>query len=100
MITENTVMEYSAVNGREGVLLDASVRLRDGGESYALCAYVLVEGCGISLDGLPRDVVPVYPIIKRFRYRLDGMGDVASSQWISRTQLPLVPAYAYTDHKS
>lgn len=100
MIQENLDLMHKAVNGSEGILLDVDVDVDDNGNEYAKCAYVHVKDSGLHLDGLPPDVVPIYPSSKSYTYRTGGKGKAATHVSISRLQLPLVPAYAYTDYKS
>ncbi|KZV62854.1 hypothetical protein PENSPDRAFT_590744 [Peniophora sp. CONT] len=99
MVTENTDMVHSTVNGREGVLLAVTHQEDEHGDLYAVCAYVHIEGCGMKLEGLPADVVPIYPVRHTFQYKV-GRGKDARHVSVSREQLPILPAYAYTDYKS
>ncbi|KAJ7286217.1 hypothetical protein C8J57DRAFT_1216440 [Mycena rebaudengoi] len=66
------------------------------GHRYATCVYVRINGSGIRSRGLDDDIVPIVPVTSSFIYKAQS-GQKFS---ISRTQLPLVPAYAYTDYKS
>lgn len=94
MITENLDMSHKSVNGAEGVVKHIKYRMVEG-HRVAVCAYVHVPGSSIELEGLPRDVVPVFPSRKYFAYTTpDGL-----QRHVSRLQLPLLPAYVYTDYK-
>ncbi|PPQ76166.1 hypothetical protein CVT26_009225 [Gymnopilus dilepis] len=99
MITENIAFNNKIVNGTEGEI--RSIYFEDGadGRSYAVVAYVYVPGSGFDLPGLGPDVVPVFPTRVHIKRKdLSGLGIQARS--FTRSQLPLVPAYAYTDFKS
>lgn len=100
MVTENTDMSHLTVNGSEGTLLDVTYETDEYGEHYATCAYVHIPKSGLTLRGLPENVVPIYPVRRSFRLTLRSRGRKSSSFNISREQLPLLPAYAYTDYKS
>ncbi|KZV60254.1 hypothetical protein PENSPDRAFT_594287 [Peniophora sp. CONT] len=101
MVTENTDMSHLTVNGSEGTLLDVAYETDEFGTHYATCAYVHVPNSGIALEGLSENVVPIYPVRRNFRLTLRTSGKRSSCSFnISREQLPLLPAYAYTDYKS
>jgi len=94
MVTENIVFDRGVVNGSEGVVVDIKFDDVDG-LRYTKVVYVQVDGCGIQVGDLPVDVVPVFAVTTRIEYSIDGM-----TKGFSRRQLPLVPAYAYTDFKA
>jgi hypothetical protein len=58
---------------------------------------VHIPGSNIRANGLPPNVVPILPVRNSFKYRGQKGGPQYS---ISRLQLPLLPAYSYTDYKS
>jgi hypothetical protein len=60
-------------------------------------AYVHIPGSNICAPGLPPDTVPIVPTRTPFRYQGQADGPFYG---ISRLQLPLLPAYSYTDYKS
>jgi ATP-dependent DNA helicase PIF1 len=96
MIKENLSVRQKIVNGSEGILQDVKYELGPDGVRHATCAYVLVPGCGLQAPGLPINVVPVLPFRTAFCYETRE----GAKFNISRTQLPLWPAYAFTDYKS
>ncbi|KAF8433752.1 hypothetical protein L210DRAFT_812138, partial [Boletus edulis BED1] len=61
----------------------------------AVCAYVRVNSSSISIEGLPRSVMPIFPKTIQFTHRISREKSIR----VSRTQLPLVPAWAFTDYK-
>jgi hypothetical protein len=63
-------------------------------EWRAICTYIRVTGANIQAPGLPTDIIPILPERNTFAYKQLGGGT-----YISRSQLPLVPAYAYTENK-
>src|SRR6266446_91596 len=67
----------------------------DSGRRYVSCTYVHIPNSGISAYGLPNDIIPIVPVLTTFHYKQrNGL------QFnISRRQLPLLPAYAFTDYK-
>ncbi|KAI6024230.1 hypothetical protein EDC04DRAFT_2574403 [Pisolithus marmoratus] len=49
-----------------------------------------------ALEGLEDGVLPIVPITKTFNVRMpDG-----KQKKVSRTQLPMTPAYAFTDYRA
>lgn len=64
---------------------------------HATCAFVEVEGIGQVHPELPVDIVPVFPSRTTHRF-----WSAYTSTWVSfvREQIPLMPAYVYTDYKA
>jgi hypothetical protein len=61
---------------------------------YAACAYVHIAGSNVRTPGLAPDIVPIMPTTTHFEYHSEGL------VWgISRSQLPMLPAYAFTNYK-
>lgn len=96
MITENIAVARSVVNGAEGTLVDVKYHLDAKGRKLPSCAYVHIPGSRIHIEGLRPDIVPIVPTVTRFPYNSPSGGTFP----ISRLQLPLLPAYAFTDYKS
>ena len=96
MVTENVAIKANVVNGAEGVLMDIKYETDQFGRRYAVCAYVHIQGSNMQAPGLPYEVVPILPVSTSFRYTQAGGLCFNISRW----QLPLLPAYAYTDYKS
>lgn len=97
MITENIALAQSVVNGAEGVLLNVKYRLTEEGGKIAVCALVKIPGSGTCVDPtLGPDVYPIVPTRTHFKYSSTSEGEFTITRW----QLPLLPAYAYTDYKS
>jgi hypothetical protein len=81
------------VNGATGVVEKIIYDTDNDGCHFAICCYVHINGCGLQAPGLDKDIVPV---TNHFIY----CGPDGAEYNISRTQLPLIPAFAYTDYKS
>ncbi|EGO21693.1 hypothetical protein SERLADRAFT_350999 [Serpula lacrymans var. lacrymans S7.9] len=64
------------------------------GHYYALCAYVHVPAATLTLPGLEEGTVPVFPAPTTFKYKINEM-----LHSISRKQLPMLPAFVFTDYK-
>ncbi|KAF5311241.1 hypothetical protein D9611_013019 [Ephemerocybe angulata] len=100
MITENLSVPFKIVNGSEGVITDLRFSTDEGSKRIADIVYVRIsgKGCKIQAPGLEPGIVPIFArpttITKPVR-----IGDTASSSF-SRRQVPLIPAYSYTDYKS
>ncbi|KAF8421889.1 hypothetical protein L210DRAFT_3389757 [Boletus edulis BED1] len=61
----------------------------------AMCVYVKVTSSPLNVDGLDESVVPIFPKKTHFTYQPSRNTRVA----VSRSQLPLVPGWAFTDYK-
>lgn len=104
MVTFNVNTEKDIANGSRGrihaIILDEREPPCDGSRVVLKYppAYVLVKldsSKAPKLDGLPEGVVPIVPIQKSF-YIKPGDRKVR----VTRTQLPITPAYAFTDYRS
>jgi ATP-dependent exoDNAse (exonuclease V) alpha subunit len=60
-------------------------------------AYVHIPGCCLQAPNCEYEVVPIVPQKTSFVYKPKAG---VSGFYINRSQLPIVPAYAYTDYKS
>ncbi|KAH9852943.1 hypothetical protein C2E23DRAFT_709153, partial [Lenzites betulinus] len=98
MIRENIAFSKKLVNGAEGIVTDIVYEEVDG-VRYATVVYVRVAGAGKICDDLEDDIVPVFPESVHFKCTMN-VGGVKTVKSVSRKQLPLLPAYAYTDYKS
>jgi len=99
MITENLAIQHGIVNGREAIVKDVKYTV-DRGRRTASVVYVYVENCGLNMTGQPedQDVVPIFPTSKSIAAKAVWVSTGMKS--FSRKQIPLVPAYAYTDFKA
>lgn len=104
MVTFNVNTEKDIANGSRGrihaIILDEREPPCNGSRVVLKYppAYVLVKldrSKAPKLDGLPEGVVPIVPIQKSF-YVKSGDRKVR----VTRTQLPVTPAYAFTDYRS
>ncbi|KAF5323736.1 hypothetical protein D9619_012994 [Psilocybe cf. subviscida] len=99
MVTENIAFFHGVVNGSEGVVQSVYHNEDSDGNMVAVVAYVLIPGCGMHLPHLEKDVVPIFPVATRINFTIK-VSNHATVKGFTRKQLPLVPAYAYTDFKS
>ena len=95
MVTDNVAMRGGVANGCLGTVQDIKYELNSYGQRRVVCAYVQVPGATIQAPRLPPDVITIFPETITFKYKMEG--DVTYS--IRRTQLPLLPAYAFTVNK-
>ncbi|PPQ76270.1 hypothetical protein CVT26_009844 [Gymnopilus dilepis] len=99
MVTENLALDSKVVNGTEGVVRRVVYEEDDEGRRYATVVYIYVDGIGFTMPGLEENVVPIFP--QRTYIMYDTLAKLGvSAPGFSRVQLPLIPAYAYTDFKS
>jgi len=100
MITENLAFDYQIVNGKEGTIKKIKYTVDGQGRRTATVVYVYVEGCNMNLTGTPedQDVVPIFPTSRSVNAKI--VLKTIGIRSFSRKQIPLLPAYAYTDYKS
>jgi hypothetical protein len=107
MVTMNILTDLNVANGVrghiEGIVLDERERFISRDESHSISLhypprYVLVRLDRTKapvLDGLPQNVIPITPIKKSFVINQNG-----TKVSVTRSQLPLTLAYAFTDYRS
>ncbi|KAJ6543476.1 hypothetical protein B0H10DRAFT_1634105, partial [Mycena sp. CBHHK59/15] len=100
MVLENVVFSVGIVNGAEGVVRDVKYNVDRRGRRVASVVFVHIPGCGIRVDGLDDDVVPLFPQSMRIECKVHGADGKMSIQAFTRNQIPIIPAYSYTDFKS
>ena len=94
MVQENLAITNRVVNGSEGTVRDIVYEEEDG-RRYAAAVYVHIPGAGRVCPEAVDDVVPIFPESSKFQWFCG-----ATSLTVTRLQLPLLPAYSYTDYKS
>lgn len=60
--------------------------------------YVNIPKCTIKVPGMKQGIVPIFPVAVSISQNISVRGVIVKG--FKRQQLPLVPAYAYTDYKS
>ena len=98
MVQENLAFTNGVVNGSEGTVQDILYEEVDG-RRYAVVVYVHIPGSGRVHPSADNDVVPIFPETSSFNW-LRRTNTGIQQHTVSRIQLPLLPAYAYTDYKS
>jgi PIF1-like helicase len=96
MVTENIAIGNRIVNGAEGTIQEVHYRVDEQGHRYAQVCLVLIEGSSVNAIDHNNDIVPIFPVSRSFVY----VSPFKERFHISRSQLPLLPAYSYTDYKS
>lgn len=98
-LTYNICTNDGLTNGSQGIL--RQIVCDSDSNSGHLPKYVVVEltdGSPGAYEGLPPNHVPVYPI-KLTCTRQIWSNSAKKEQKFQRTQLPLTPAFAFTDYK-
>lgn len=107
MVTLNILTDLDVANGVrgrvEGLVLDERERLIQTKETHTIRLrypprYVLVKldrTKAPNLDGLSPNVIPIVPVKKTFTITKNG-----TKVSVTRSQLPLTLAYAFTDYRS
>lgn len=98
MVQENLAFTNRVVNGTQGTVKDIVYEEEDG-KRFPSVVYVHIPGSGSVCAHAQNDVVPIFPEWTTFTWStiIDGKPHNIS---VSRLQVPLLPAYAYTDYKS
>ena len=98
MALENSAFSKGLVNGAEGTVEEILWEGQDGCR-YATTAYIRVPGAGQVCADRETDIVPIFPVTSHFKVQVIVNGKLRT-KGVSRQQLPLLPAYTYTDYKS
>lgn len=98
MVQENLAFTNKVVNGTQGTVKDIVYDVEDG-RRYPVVVYVHIPGAGSICANAPDDIVPIFPEWTTFTWSRNVNGE-AKPFSVSRLQVPLLPAYAYTDYKS
>ena len=101
MVQENVAFSNSVVNGAVGTIRNIRYE-EEGGRRFPAVVYVEIPGSGRVCGTADNDIVPIFPVQYYFKWtRTAGnrtrKADIVN---VSRTQLPILPAYSYTDYKS
>jgi hypothetical protein len=107
MVTLNILTDLDVANGVrgviEGIVLDERERIMTTTNTHSIRLqypprYVLVRldrTKAPTLHGLEENVIPIVPVKKTFSINKNG-----EKETVTRTQLPLTLAYAFTDYRS
>lgn len=106
MVTWNVHTELDVANGSRGEIVGIVLHPEEVGHEEGECVwklsrpplYILVRLLRTKiqqLPGLQPQVIPISPITKTFNISVGGCSSV-----VSRTQLPITPAYAFTDYRA
>ena len=107
MVTLNILTDMDVANGVrgviEGIVLDERERLMTVNDTHSIHLrypprYVLVRLARTKapcLENLPQNVIPIVPVKKTFTITKNG-----TKTTVTRYQLPLTLAYAFTDYRS
>lgn len=98
MITENLSVPFKIVNGSEGTITEIRYGKDEEGRRFADVMYVKVDECEMCAPGLEQGVVPIFPSLISVKHTVQAQGLLAKS--FQRRQIPITPAYSYTDYKS
>jgi hypothetical protein len=94
MIKDNAATSCKIVNSSRGTLKSVMYEIDGKGNHYAACALVDLPGSALYVPGLDAGIVPILPITSGFKFSTKE-----SSVNIRRTQLPILPGWAFTDFK-
>ncbi|KAJ7881840.1 hypothetical protein B0H13DRAFT_2235519 [Mycena leptocephala] len=95
IITENIAIKASVVNGSEGIVREIKYEEDKEGNRFLKCVYVTIEGAEVRAHGIESDWIPIFPVSTSFEYR----SSEGAKYTITRSQVPLLPAYAFVDYK-
>ena len=98
MVQENLAFMNRVVNGSEGIVHNILYENVDG-HRYATVVYIHIPGAGRVHPDAEDDIVPIFPQTSTFSWLRRTTNGIEHCS-VSRTQLPLLPSYAYTDYKA
>jgi ATP-dependent DNA helicase PIF1 len=99
IITENVSVPFKVANGSEGVVIKDIVYEEDEqGNRVAKLTYVEIPKSLIHVPDLPKRLVPIFA--SQTSIKLPYPIKNFDSKSFRHLQLPLMPAYSYTDYKS
>ena len=98
MVQENLAFSNCIINGTQGTMKDIVYEEEDR-KHYPVVMYVHIPGSGTICTNVRDNIVPIFPKCTTFIWSriIDGNATQVS---VSRLQLLLLLAYAYTDYKS
>lgn len=96
MLQQNVLTECGVVNGAQGILEEVVYDVGVAEERIPKVAYVRFPGSKVRIEGLEEDVVPIFPQKETLYVQTKKQKTLS----VQRTQLPILPAYAFTDYKS
>lgn len=99
MVIDNVAISGRVVNGAEGTVKHVLYETDRDGRRFASVVYVHIPGSSVNIPGLEDEVVPIFPMACNFEVNVTVNG-TKFKKYVTRMQLPLVPAYSYTDFKS
>ena len=114
MVTLNVDTELDVANGTRGELIDIVLDPREPPIAHEQevtlkyqPVYILVKlehTKAVGLTGLPENVVPIQPLSRSFQIQVpvreNGGSQHMVARTVSRRQLPLTAAYAFTDYRA
>lgn len=110
MVTANIDTDIDIANGSRGevtkIVLDPRKQLEEGSKDIIILKYLplyilvkLQRTRAAQLDGLDPGVIPILPA-KKMTIKLQGADGHSIQRTVTRMQLPITPAYAFTDYRS
>ncbi|VDB89145.1 unnamed protein product [Peniophora sp. CBMAI 1063] len=97
----NLAVELGIANGSQGIVVAVETEMDASAYEVAKYALVKFEKCKANLRGLPSGVVPVLPVTSTFSAVARSADRMKSGMVsVTRSQLPLQPAFAITSHSA
>ncbi|KAF8426460.1 hypothetical protein L210DRAFT_869163, partial [Boletus edulis BED1] len=95
VVAENLSIENKAVNGSQGTAKGILYHSVPEGREV-VCVHVKIAPSPLALDDLEKSAVPIFPKTSQFTYSPTRGNRIR----VSRKQLPLAPAWAFTGYKA
>ncbi|KAF8426436.1 hypothetical protein L210DRAFT_869176, partial [Boletus edulis BED1] len=96
----NLSTDLGITNGSQGIVRKIFTRQCPVGLTYAVCAYVEFPHSRVNLTDLPPKVFIVTPVKWSFTTFLKQADGSEEKVKVTRTQLPIQPAFAVTGHSA
>jgi len=96
----NLATDLAITNGSQGIVRRIFTNVSPAGLTHASCVLVEFPHSKVHLSDLPKGYFPILPCTWTFTTLLDGDDGSQKKVRITRSQLPIQPAFAVTGHSA
>ncbi|KIO27736.1 hypothetical protein M407DRAFT_72803, partial [Tulasnella calospora MUT 4182] len=94
----NVSTELRVANGSQGTVVHIETEVMADHLVFATCVLAFFPESPVQLSGLPRGVFPILPLDWKFNTSIIDESGLKRVISVSRSQIPLQPAFAVTGH--
>ncbi|KAJ8591569.1 hypothetical protein M405DRAFT_706947, partial [Rhizopogon salebrosus TDB-379] len=96
----NLSTDLAITNGSQGIVRRIFTNMSPAGLTYASCVLVEFPHSKVHLSDLPKGYFPILPCTWSFTTFIDADDGSQKKLRITRSQLPIQPAFAVTGHSA